>query len=344
MRIVESIVSGSLGLLLGVALAAPAGAQGANAASAVGREQAQASLPPIELPPREFATAEEHYRYLLEKADGGTRHTMATIPVWDGLWGSGNNSMPAIFLVDGTLAVGWSPGAVIKEGVLTLAYEQHFRERRAEIEEYGQQRYDRLTNCEYPGVPRWLWEPYIKEFVNTPKQSWMMNDFMNETRRIYIDQEHVNIDAKHSATGDSIGFWDEDKLVIWTKWVNPADYVRGMPLTSNQFEMVETWRQVAHADGSRQLITQVTFYDPLALLKPQSAVYTHDARPDLEEVGVRIRNWECTSSSNSYRDEDGNTQFYLPGDPEYKDPRGFTDFPDLPGQSLDPLFDTADGN
>ena len=33
---------------------------------------------------------------------------------------------------------------------------------------YGEQRYDRLTNCEYPGVPRWLWEPYIKEFVNMP--------------------------------------------------------------------------------------------------------------------------------------------------------------------------------
>ena len=26
----------------------------------------------------------------------------------------------------------------------------------------------RLTNCEHPGVPRWLWEPHIKEFVNLP--------------------------------------------------------------------------------------------------------------------------------------------------------------------------------
>jgi len=86
----------------------------------------------------------------------------------------------------------------------------------------------------------------------------------------------------------------------------------------------------------------VTFYDPLALVNPLSAVYTHDARPDMEELGVRIRNWECATSSNSYRDEDGNTQFYLPGDPEYKDPRGFTDFPELPGQSLDPIFDSAD--
>ena len=39
-------------------------------------------------------------------------------------------------------------------------------------------------------------------------------------------------------------------------------------------------------------------------------------------------------------DEDGNTQFYLPGDPEYKDPRGTTDFPELPGQSLNPIFES----
>jgi hypothetical protein len=164
---------------------------------------------------------------------------------------------------------------------------------------------------------------------------------MNETRRVYIGAEHVNIDGKHSATGDSIGFWDGDALVIWTKWVNPADYVRGMPLTSNQFEMVETWQERAVEPGGRQLVTQVTFYDPIGLVRPLSAVYTHNISHELEEAGVRIRNWECTTSSNSYRDAEGNTQFYLPGDTEYKDPRAFTDFPELPGQSLDPLFEPA---
>jgi len=344
MRIAKPIAVCGLGVLLGVSAATGTYAQGTNAASAAAEKQAQLSLPQVELPPETFATAEAHYNYLLKEADGGTEHTMATIPVWDGLWSSGNNTMPSIFLEDGTLAVAWSPGAVVKEGVLTPAYERHFNERRAEIEEYGRQRYDRLTNCEYPGVPRWLWEPYIKEFVNTPKQSWLMNDFMNETRRIYIGKEHVNIDARHSSTGDSIGFWDDDKLVIWTKWVNPADYVRGMPLTSNQFEMVETWQQLTRDDGSRRLITQVTFYDPIGLTKPQSAVYTHDSRPDLEEVGIRIRSWECSTSSNSYKDENGDTQFYLPGDPEYKNPRGFTDFPEIPGQSLDPIFDADETN
>jgi hypothetical protein len=323
-------------------LPATAAAQRDSEASAAVDAQAVLALPEVTPPPRAFATAEAHYRYLLEAADGGTQHTMETIPVWDGLWNSGNNTMPGLFIEGGTLANALGPGGTVKEGVLTPPYEEHFKARRQEMVEYGQQRYDRLTNCEYPGVPRWLWEPYIKEFVNLPHQSWMMNDLMNETRRIYIGAEHVNIDAKHSSTGDSIGFWDGDKLVIWTKWVNPADYLRGLPLTSNQFEMVETWEETTAADGTRLLVTQVTFYDPIALTAPQSAVYTHYARPDLEELGVRVRNWECTTSSNSYKDEEGNTQFYLPGDPEYKDPRGTTDFPELPGQSLDPIFDADD--
>jgi len=332
-RVLASLVAVALAAAINVAQA-----QNRETGATV-EDQFKLPVPVVEPLPRPFKTAEEHYNFLLERAHGGTKHTMATIPVWDGLWGSGNNTMPAIFLENGTLANALSPGGAVKQGVLTPAYEQHFRERRAEMEKYGQQRYDRLTNCEYAGVPRWIWEPYIKEFVNTPKQTWMMNDFMNETRRVYINGKHINTEATHFATGDSIGFWDNDKLIIWTKWVNPADYVRGMPLTSNKFEMVESWAERKDADGSRHLITQVTFYDPLGLVKPQSAVYTHDARPDLEEAGVRIRNWQCESSSNSYKDKDGNTQFYLPGDPEYKDPRGFTDFPDIPGQSLNPIFD-----
>jgi len=342
MRLTRTMRLWSQTLALTASFALTAEAQEELEDSIPGSEgQADLALPEVEPLPRDFATAEAHYAYLLEQAGGGTRHTMSTIPVWDGIWTSGNNTMPALFLEDGSLAIAMRPGGRVKEGVLTPAYEQQFKERRDEISEYGEQRYDRLTNCEYPGVARWLWEPYVKEFVNMPEQSWMMNDLMNEPRRVYIRAEHVNIDGKHSATGDSIGFWDDDKLVIWTKWVNPADYLRGLPLTSNQLELIETWQQVVKEDGSRQLVTQVRFYDPVGLVKPLSAVYAHDSRPDLEEVGVRIRNWECSTSSNSYRDDEGNTQFYLPGDPGYKDPRGFTDFPDIPGQSLNPIFDSA---
>ena len=102
--------------------------------------------PAVEYPPRAFATAEAHYNYLMEEANGGTQHTMATIPVWDGLWSAGYNSMPSIFLEGGNMGIAMRPGGTVKTGVLTPAYEQHFRERRTEIEINGSQLYDRLTN------------------------------------------------------------------------------------------------------------------------------------------------------------------------------------------------------
>jgi hypothetical protein len=323
-------------LVLAACLVCSAQAQ-VPAASGGGTTMFGGSIPAVEPPPRDFATAEEHYQFLLEQANGGTQHTMETIPQWNGLWTSGGNSAFGMFLEGGSVISGGS----VRAGILTPAYEEQFRARRAEMAQYGEQLFDRLANCEYPGIPRWLWEPYVKEFVNLPQQSWMMNDFMNETRRIYIGAEHVNVDAQHSADGDSIGFWNGDELVIWTKWINPADYTRGMPLTSNQFEIVERWKEIRTEAGKRQLVAQVTFYDPLALLKPQSAVYTHNEAPDLEEIGIRIRNWECSTSSNTYKDAEGRTQFYLPGDPQYKDPRGTTEFPDLPGQSLDPILEAG---
>jgi hypothetical protein len=297
--------------------------------------------PEVQVPPQAFASAEEHYQFLREQAGGGTQHTMETIPQWNGLWTSGRNTVTSLFLEGGGGGLG--PGGTVRSGVLTPPYEEHFRARRAEMAEHGEQLFDRLANCEYPGVPRWLQEPYIKEFVNLPHQTWMLNDFMNESRRIYIGGEHLNVESQHSATGDSIGFWNGDELVIWTKWVNPADYFRGLPLTSNQFEMVERWYERLTETGARQLVAQVTFYDPLSLVGTPTAVYTQNAAPDLEELGVRIRNWECTTSSNTYRDADVRTQFHLPGDPEYKDPRGTTEFPDLPGQSLDPILESAAG-
>ena len=78
-----------------------------------------------------------------------------------------------------------------------------------------------------------------------------------------------------------------------------------------------------------------------SLVKPVTIVYSHDYRPDLEKIGVRIRNWECSTSSNSLSTGDGNTHGAAAGDPEYKDTRGTTDFPDLPGQSLDPFNEPA---
>jgi hypothetical protein len=284
----------------------------------------------VEVPPRDFATSEEHYNWLKEQAGGGTTHTMASVPQWPGLWEGGGNTVFGEFFREGQVV----------SGILTPAYEAAFSARRREIAEKDEQGFDRLALCEPPGYPRHLWEPYTREFANLPHQSWQMNDVFNETRRIYIGKEHSNLYGTHSWLGDTIGFWDGNKLVTNTKYLLPADYSRGQPLTSNQFESVETWELKTLPDGSPRLEVQVTFYDPYSLVKPLHGVYAFRPATALMEADARIVYWECATTNNAYLSEDGTTQFRLPGEPGYKDPRGYTLFPDVPGQSRDPLNNT----
>lgn len=302
--------------------------------------------------PMEFETSRDHYDYLQDYYKGGVQHDYLSVPKWEGLWSTGGNTggnRP--FMADGEII----------EGVLTPEYEDAFRYR-LEIGKGGGDSsigvdYDRLTTCEPAGMPRWLLEPYVREFINTPTYSLWHNDLANDTRRIYINQEHINIDGTHFAVGDSIGFWavdDElgDVLVIHTEDIYPGDFFRGTPPTSNQAESVEIYYQYWDEEANeKRIAANVYWYDDLALLEPLSLVYTFRPRPDMEAAGLRIRYWECAQNNNTYltTDEDGNpsTQYRLPGEPGYVDPRGVptTRNPDLPvgltGQEKSPVFDDA---
>jgi len=322
---------------------AAGGRQGAPAAPGDGRGGRGALIPEPVPPPQNFATSIEHYEYLVRLHKGGTRHTSESIPKWEGLWSAAGNTSTTLFLKGGG-GPNLGTGGEIIPGVLTPAYEAAFKMRRSLGAEY-----DRLTRCEPAGYPRWLLEPYVREFVNMPTQSWWMNDLANDTRRIYINQEHKNIDGTHSPEGDSVGFWVGDMLIVHTVNVYPNDYFRGQPPTSNQFESVEVWRMVTAGSGEPRLTVNVTFYDPLSLQRPLTAVYTFRRNIELESAGYRIRHWECESNENSFLvlDPKGrpSTQFRLPGDPGFDDVRGVDpnrnpDLPrDLPGQSRSPGAD-----
>jgi hypothetical protein len=293
--------------------------------------------PPLQTipPPKEFATSAEHYAYLLEQANGGTTHTFETLPRWDGLWQTAGNTMMDAF-VD-------APGFTgkVREGVLTPEYEAAYKERWREQIELGQVQYDRLTHCEPPGYPRFLLEPYTHEFINLPHQSYQINDFDSSIRRIYIGQEHKNLTGTHSWFGDIVGFWDGDKLVTHTVYLLPADFTRWAPMTSNQFESVEVWELHSYPDGTERLEVQVTFYDSYAFLKPVNAVYAFRRATELEKAGHRVQHWECELTNNAIMTQEGGTTYRLPGEEGYVDPRGFTLFPELPGQSRDPIYNTT---
>ena len=50
--------------------------------------------PPLAVvpPPKAFATSDEHYKFLLAAAKGGTKHTITSVPRWDGLWVTAGNT------------------------------------------------------------------------------------------------------------------------------------------------------------------------------------------------------------------------------------------------------------
>jgi hypothetical protein len=342
-----SLFSLGAGLLLTTSLVARVMAQlppGPGAAPVAG-PAANLLLPPPLAPPQNFATSTEHYHYLYKLHHGGTRHTRESVPNWEGLWSPAGNTITGqathAFLNNAPAAL--AGGGEVKTGILSSAYEAAFRKRRENMLQFNEQPYDRLTTCEPAGYPRWLLEPYVREFVNTPGQSWWLNDLGNDTRRIYIGQEHRNVDATHSAEGDSVGFWAGDMLVVHTIEVWPGDWFRGMPPTSNQMESVEIWRMETFPNGERRLVANVTFYDSISLLRPLTGVYTFRRNIGLEDAGYRIRHWDCDSNENTYLTSDGRTNLRLPGDAGFRDIRGSAAAirnpdlpPDLPGQERDP--------
>jgi hypothetical protein len=71
-----------------------------------------------------------------------------------------------------------------------------------------------------------------------------------------------------------------------------------------------------------------------------SAVYAFRPGRELEAAGHRVQHWECETSNNDVF-VDGTTTSRLPGEEGFTDIRGTTLFPDLPGQSRDPIYNTT---
>ena len=254
-------------------------------------------------PPQRFPSAEAHYTFLLKQANGGTKHTVNTLPDWSGIWQSGIATMSMRHPVDAPL----SP-----------AYRASYAEKQRQEREAGEVYYDRLTHCEPSAYPRWLVEPYHKEFSLGVNQSWLMQEYMNETRRVYTDGRPHDTPEGHTWLGDSVGFWDRDKLVIWTTAVKAADYLRGYPDNSAELQGVEVWQRVK-GTGSRpdRIVVQATMYDPVGLSAPWNVATSYEKA----DYQYRIRYWDCALTTNDVLGADGKTTTILPGEKGFKPPQ-----------------------
>ncbi len=234
----------------------------------------------------EHGTARALYENFKKEANGGQALTWRTAPDWTGIW---TREASPFF---------WDPDQASPTDLPTAKLTpEHQRLLRDKLDKVNRGiEFDPLSNCEPAGMPRWIVEPFLKEFVVTPHQVWLINEMQNEIRRIYTDgRDHPSeADAYPLWEGDSIGFWDGDKLVIHTSQMRAGQYQRIQPFYTEQVETVEIWQKV----DETTMVAHVWAFDPPALAEPW---YTRQVYKKLsnDDNSLRIRYWHCGENQNN---------------------------------------------
>ena len=244
---------------------------------------------------RQHRTAWDLYKAFEEQAEGGSA-APSPAPDWSGVYSRGG----VIFNFDPDQGMSRAPTAK-----LTPQYAQRFADKLERIANGVE--FDTLSDCAPPGHPRWLTEPFLREFIPAANQTWLINEMVNDIRRVYTDgRGHPPEEDRYPLyNGDSIGFWDGQRLVAHTNQLASGQYQRTQPEYSEQVETVEIWEKV----DDRNLIAHVWVYDPPSLVEPWYAKQTYTKLSGDQDL--RIRYWHCGENQNNtvIRTEDGSSQF-----------------------------------
>jgi hypothetical protein len=246
---------------------------------------------------RQHRTAWDLYQALKREAGGGRRLKVTNLPDWSGIYTRARGGIT----YDPDQPAGGPPTAK-----LTPEFQQRLQTR-IEMANKGVE-WDPISTCAPPGHPRWLTEPFLKEFIVTPDQTWLINEMVNDIRRIYTDgRDHVpDADRYPLYDGDSIGFWDGERLVIHTNQLTGGIYQRRNPDYTDQVETVEIWQKV----NDKLIEVDVWVYDPPALAEPWYTKQSYAKLDDPDKM-LRIRYWHCDENQNNevVQTAGGGTQF-----------------------------------
>ena len=255
---------------------------------------------------RTYSSSWDEYQAMLAAAHGGTRMTWKSLPDWTGLWSH-----------DGGFTFDPAQKGAMPTAALTPEYQKRFDQKIANIRAGIE--WDPLSNCLPAGYPRWLLEPFLREYILRPEQVWLMTEQNAEIRRVYTDNRgHVPEDEAYPLwEGDSVGFWDGDTLVIHTNNLKSGPYQRLQPDHSDQATSVERMRKI----GPNLIEDIVDVYDPPALLTPWHVRHTYSR---VTTANLRINHWSCEENNNVVKTDNGTSTFVLPGEKGYRDPNNLT--------------------
>jgi hypothetical protein len=131
---------------------------------------------------------------------------------------------------------------------------------------------------------------------------------VNNVRRIYTDgRGHPSPqDAYPLYYGDSIGFWDGQKLVIHTGQLMARSMGRNQPDQSEKMETVEIWEKI----DARTIVADAWIYDPAIYQQPWYLQRRYSQVANEDKL-LRMNYWHCGENPNNevYKTPEGNTQY-----------------------------------
>lgn len=245
-------------------------------------------------------TAWDLYQYFLSQADDTTLEP-EEIPDWSGVW----TRSGVLFFWDQDQDTTF-PTRNLPTAKLRPDARARLIEKLNDIERGIE--YDALSEGQPAGMPRWFTEPFLRDFAVTPHTTYLINEMMNEIRRVYTDgRDHPPPEDLYPLwQGDSIGFWDGQRLIAHTNSMRGGQYQRPQPEYSDQVETVEIWEKI----DDDTIIADVWSYDPPVLLEPWYTRHTYKKLTN-DDHFLRIRWWDFLENQNNAIDltDEGGSDF-----------------------------------
>lgn len=171
---------------------------------------------------------------------------------------------------------------------LTPPYAKRYAEWKKKFDTDGSQEPDTVTRCLAFGVARFGTMPM--EIIQTPGQITMNLGVLHDIRRIYMDGIGHTVGADPSFSGDSVGRWEGDTLIVETNNVRAGQVDRnGMPY-SDKLTAVEKIRRVSPT----RLEIEMTLTDPEAFLAPYTMKRAYVPMP----TGSRFEEYICENNQD----------------------------------------------
>ena len=145
--------------------------------------------------------------------------------------------------------------------------------------------------CWPAGVPAYVLEPpfNITIFIETPKEILMVHQHDQQFRHIFMNVPHT-AHPKPSWTGESVGHWEGEELVVDTIGLNDRTFVDNYRTPhTDKMHVLERFKLI---NGGKTLQDTIRVEDPGAFNMPWTAVqrWNRTARGPIEEFSCAENN------------------------------------------------------